>query len=216
MGAQKNNCRYSKNGFTLVEMLMALAVSSIVMAAIYSVFTITNKNFTTQNVAANVQQNLRSAMGLMTRDIRLVGLDPIGTDSFGIGYASQAKIRFTQDSIDSGTGEFNGEVDEANFEEVTYDRQDDQIRQTLYETKAATPDTAVLLSNIKELKFAYFDAANTDLIDYSLTPPRVPDDKLGDIRSVEVTITIEEPAGRDEPVSRTLIRKVKCRNLAFD
>jgi len=217
MGEKKNNYRYSKNGFTLVEMLMALAVSSIVMSAIYSVFTITNKNFTTQNVAANVQQNLRSAIGLMTRDIRLAGLDPIGTDSFGIGYASQTKIRFTQDSIDSGTGEFNGVVDEANFEEVTYDRQGDRIMQTLYETVAvSTPNTAVLLGNIKDLNFAYFDAANLDLIDYSLTPPRVPDDKLGDIRSVEITVTLEEPAGRDEPVRRTLIRKVKCRNLAYN
>jgi len=206
---------YSKTGFSLVELLMALAVSSIVLAAIYSVFTITNKNFTTQNVAANVQQNLRSAIGLMARDIRLAGLDPIGTDSFGIEYASQTKIRFTLDSIDSGSGEFNGIVDETNFEEVTYDFQGNQVTQTLYET-AASPNPAVLISNITNLNFAYLDAANNDLVDYGLSPARVPDDKLADIRSVEVLITIEEPAGREEPVSRTLTRKVECRNLAFN
>ena len=206
---------YSKTGFSLIELLMALAVSSIVLAAIYSVFTITNKNFTTQNVAANVQQNLRSAIGLMARDIRLAGLDPIGTDSFGIEYASQTKIRFTLDSIDSGSGEFNGIVDETNFEEVTYDFQGNQVTQTLYET-AASPNPAVLISNITNLNFAYLDAANNDLVDYGLSPARVPDDKLVNIRSVEVLITIEEPAGRDEPVSRTLTRKVECRNLAFN
>jgi prepilin-type N-terminal cleavage/methylation domain-containing protein len=206
---------YSKTGFSLVELLLALAVSSIVLAAIYSVFTITNKNFTTQNVAANVQQNLRSAIGLMVRDIRLAGLDPIGTDSFGIEYASQTKIRFTLDSIDSGSGEFNGIVDETNFEEVTYDFQGNQITQTLYET-AASPNAAVLISNITNINFAYVDAANNDLVDYGLSPARVPDDQLADIRSVEVLITIEEPAGRNEPVSRTLTRKVKCRNLAFN
>jgi prepilin-type N-terminal cleavage/methylation domain-containing protein len=206
---------YSKTGFSLVELLLALAVSSIVLAAIYSVFTITNKNFTTQNVAANVQQNLRSAIGLMARDIRLAGLDPIGADSFGIEYASQTKIRFTLDSIDSGSGEFNGIVDETNFEEVTYDFQGNQITQTLYET-VSTPNPAALISNITNLNFAYLDAANNDLIDYGLSPARVPDDKLADIRIVEVLITIEEPAGRDEPVSRTLTRKVKCRNLAFN
>jgi prepilin-type N-terminal cleavage/methylation domain-containing protein len=206
---------YSKTGFSLIELLMALAVSSIVLAAIYSVFTITNKNFTTQNVAANVQQNLRSAIGLMARDIRLAGLDPIGTDSFGIEYASQTKIRFTLDSIDSGSGEFNGIVDETNFEEVTYDFQGNQVTQTLYET-GTSPNPAVLVSNITNLNFAYLDAANNDLIDYGLTPQRVPDDKLVNIRSVEVLITIEEPAGRDEPVSRTLTRKVECRNLAFN
>ena len=196
---------------------MALAISSIVMGAIYSVFTITNKNFTTQNVAAGVQQSLRSAIGLMSRDIRLAGMDPIGTDNFGIEYASATKIRFTLDSKDSVTHEFNGVVDEAKFEQVTYDLQGTQIIQTLDETvTTTTPDAAALINNITELKFEYFDAANGNLIDYGLTPPRVPNDKLADIRSVDITVSIQEPAGRDEPVSRTLIRKVKCRNLAFD
>lgn len=217
MDTRKNNHLQSKTGFTLIEMLMALAISSIVMGAIYSVFTITNKNFTTQNVAAGVQQTLRSAIGLMSRDIRLAGLDPIGTDNFGIEYASPTKIRFTMDNKDSGTDEFNGVVDEANFEQITYDLQGTQIVQTLYETvSTSTPDAATLIGNITNLNFAYSDAAHNDLIDYGLTPPRVPNDKLADIRSVQIKVTIQEPAGRDEPVSRTLIRKVECRNLAFD
>jgi len=212
-----NKHLYSKTGFSLVELLLALATSTIILGAIYSVFNITNKNVTTQNVAASVQQSLRSAIGLMSRDIRLAGLDPIGTDSFGIEYAAQTKIRFTLDSIDSGTGDFNGVVDETNFEEVTYDFNlgGKQIIQTLHET-ASSPNSAVLISNITNLNFAYFDAANSDLIDYGLSPPRVPDDKLADIRSVEILITIQEPAGRDEPVERTLTRKVECRNLGFD
>ena len=212
-----NKHLYSKTGFSLVELLLALATSTIILGAIYSVFNITNKNVSTQNVAASVQQSLRSAIGLMSRDIRLAGLDPIGTDNFGIEYASQTKIRFTLDSIDSGTGDFNGVVDETNFEEVTYDFNlgGKQIIQTLHET-ASSPNSAVLISNITNLNFAYFDAANSDLIDYGLSPPRVPDDKLADIRSVEILITIQEPAGRDEPVERTLTRKVECRNLGFD
>ena len=213
--SQKNSHR----GFTLVEMVMVLAISTIVLAAMYSVFTIANKNFTTQNAAANVQQNLRSAIGLMARDIRVAGLDPTGSDNFGITYASQTKIRFTMDSIDSGSGDFNGIVDEANFEEITYGFQGNQVMQTLYETVTtppAVPDAAALISNITNLNFAYFDAANTNLIDAGLSPPRVPDDKLADIRTVEILVTHQEPAGRDEMVSRTLTRRVECRNLAFN
>jgi prepilin-type N-terminal cleavage/methylation domain-containing protein len=217
MDTLKNTHFYSKAGFSLIELLLALATSTIVLVAIYSVFTITNKNFTTQNVAANVQQSLRSAVGLMARDIRLAGMDPVDTDRFGIAYASQTKIRFTQDSIDSGTGEFNGTVDEANFEEVTYELQSNQIIQTLYETvTTSSPNSAVLIRNITNLNFAYLDAANHDLVDYGLSPPRVPNDKLADIRSVKISITIQEPAGRDEPVNRTLTRKVECRNLGFN
>jgi len=54
------------------------------------------------------------------------------------------------------------------------------------------------------------------LIDTGLSPPRVPDDKLADIRTVEILVTHQEPAGRDEMVSRTLTRRVKCRNMAFN
>ena len=204
----KNNLR----GFTLVEMVLALAISTIVLAAVYSVFTIANKNFTTQNAAANAQQNLRSAIRLMSRDIRHAGLDPSGSDNFGITYASLSKIRFTTDR-----DAFNGNVDEANWEEITYDFQGNQIMQTLYETvTTSTADTAALISNITNLNFAYYDAENTDLIDAGLSPPRVPDDKLADIRTVEILITHQEPAGRDKMVSRTLTRRVECRNLAFN
>ena len=213
----KNRYLHSDKGFSLVELLMALASSMIVLAAIYSVFNITNKNCTTQNVAANVQQSLRAAIGLMARDIRLAGLDPVDTDRFGIEYAAQNKIRFTQDSIDAGSGAFNGLVDEANFEQVTYELQGNQIMQTLYETVYTTaPNSAVLVGNITNLNFAYLDAANNDLIDYGLSPPRVPNDRLVDIRTVEILVTIQEPAGRHEPVSRTLARKVECRNQGFN
>jgi hypothetical protein len=44
----------------------------------------------------------------------------------------------------------------------------------------------------------------------------VPADDLVDIRTVEIEITVEEPAGLDEPVSRTLTRRVECRNMAFN
>ncbi|MCK4985140.1 MAG: prepilin-type N-terminal cleavage/methylation domain-containing protein, partial [Desulfobacterales bacterium] len=39
----------SKKGLSLVELLLAMAASLIILAAVYSVFTITSKNFTTQN-----------------------------------------------------------------------------------------------------------------------------------------------------------------------
>jgi hypothetical protein len=198
-------------------MVMALAISSIVLAAVYSVFNIANKNFTTQNAAANVQQNLRTAIGLMARDIRLAGLDPTDSDNFGIAFASQTTIRFTMDSIDSSINDFNGIVDEANFEEITYDFQNSQgqVVQTLYEGKPSE-NTAILIRNIEDLKFGYYDTENTNLIDTDLSPPRVPNDKIADIRTVEISVTHWEPAGRDKMVSRTLKRKVKCRNLAFN
>ena len=209
METLKNNHLHSKAGFSLVELLLALAASMIILAAIYSVFSFTNKNCTTQNVAANLQQSLRSAIGLMARDIRHAGLDPIDTDNFGIEHAAQTKIRLTQDSVAPGSGAFNGIVDEANLEQVTYELKNGQIIQTLYETvSTSSPNSAVLINHIEDLNFTYLDADGNDLGN--------PVADLDRIRTVRISITVEEPAGRDEPVRRTLTRQVECRNLGFN
>ena len=182
-----------------------------ILIAIYSVFTITSKNFTTQNATASAQQSLRTAIGLMARDIRAAGLDPIDSDNFGFEHATRTKIGITADSID-GTGEFNGTVDDTNFERITYEFKDNQIEQTLYgDTDSAAP----LISNIDDVQFSYLAADNSDLID-SGSPPQVPADELIDIRTVEIQITVAQPAGIDAPVSRTLTRRVECRNMAFN
>jgi len=73
-----------------------------------------------------------------------------------------------------------------------------------------------LISNIDNVQFTYLDADNADLIDAPLTPPQVPADELINIRTVEIQITVAEPAGIEEPVSRTLTRRVECRNMAFN
>jgi len=205
---------YSKTGFSLVELILAMGISLIILIAIYSVFTITSKNFTTQNATASAQQSLRTAIGLMARDIRAAGLDPIDSDNFGVEHATSTKIRVTADSID-GTGEFNGTVDETNFERITYEFQGNQIVQTLYEG-TASQNPAPLISNINNVQFSYLAADNSDLIDYGLSPPQVPPDELINIRTVEIEITVAEPAGIDGPVSRTLTRRVECRNMAFN
>ena len=192
-----------------------MGISTFILIAIYSVFTITSKNFTTQNATASAQQSLRTAIGLMARDIRAAGLDPLDSDNFGFEYATGNKIRITADSIDSDTDEFNGTLDETNFERITYEFQGNQIVQTLYEG-TASENPAPLISHINNVQFRYFDADNSDLIDSDLTPPQVPEDELINIRTVEIQITVEEPAGIDEPVSRTLTRRVECRNMAFN
>ena len=194
-----------------------MGISTFILIAIYSVFTITSKNFTTQNATASAQQSLRTAIGLMARDIRAAGLDPLDSDNFGFVEATRTKIRITADSIDGGTDEFNGTVDETNFEQITYEFQDDQdqIVQTLYEG-TASENPAPLISNIDNVQFRYLDADNSDLIDSDLTPPQVPEDELIDIRTVEIQITVEAPAGINEPINRTLTRRVECRNMAFN
>ena len=85
-----------EDGFTLVDILVGLAMASIVMAAIISLFTSVGRSYTIQNVAADVQQVTRAGVEHMTQDIRMAGLDPFGTAGAEIKEFAADKIRFTQ------------------------------------------------------------------------------------------------------------------------
>ena len=61
------------SGYTLIEMLIAIAVSGIVLAGLVSVFATANRAYTRQDETATMQQNLRVAKMNMERDIRMAG-----------------------------------------------------------------------------------------------------------------------------------------------
>ena len=171
-----------------------MGISTFILIAIYSVFSITSKNFTTQNATANAQQSPAYCDRPDGKRYPGCGLDPIDSDNFGFEHAASNKICVTADSID-GTGEFNGTVDEINFESIAYEFQGNQIVQTLYEG-TASENPAPLISNIDNVQFRYFDGDNSDLMDYGLSPPQVPADELVDIRTVEIQIN-GRAAGRN-------------------
>jgi type IV pilus assembly protein PilW len=63
-------------GFTLVEIMVSLAISSLVIAGIYGVYTIQQRSYTTQEQVAEMQQKIRAAMDFMSSDMRMAGHDP--------------------------------------------------------------------------------------------------------------------------------------------
>ena len=70
-----------KEGVTLIELLVALAIFGIVIGAIYRLFIVQTKAYTVQDQAVEVQQNVRSAMEILLRDLRMTGYDDDSTAS---------------------------------------------------------------------------------------------------------------------------------------
>jgi prepilin-type N-terminal cleavage/methylation domain-containing protein len=60
----------SRRGFTLVETLIALVLSSFVIILVSHVFLVQNRFFSTQILRTGVQDNVRAATELMAREIR--------------------------------------------------------------------------------------------------------------------------------------------------
>jgi len=62
-----------KQGFTLVELLVAVAISLILLGAIFLTFKSQQDSYLTQDQISTMQQNLRAAMIMITKDLQMAG-----------------------------------------------------------------------------------------------------------------------------------------------
>ena len=65
----------NKRGITIIELLVGLVICSIAIAAIYRMFTAQSNAYVVQDQVVEIQQNIRSAMEIMVRDLRMAGFD---------------------------------------------------------------------------------------------------------------------------------------------
>ena len=193
-------------GFTLVELMIAMAIFSILSLVLVQQFSEGSRISTEQSAVSQAQQDLRIARIMMGRDLRLAGLDPLRTFRFGFEQATSSRFRITADMNE------NGDIDDADLERVTYDLQpgNRQLLKTIYEGTGAEISGA-LVDRIDPAAsgFTYLDADGNDLGD------PVPPDNLEDIRTVVIDLTVEEPAGRAGIVNRNSTGRVMCRNLGI-
>lgn len=90
-------------GFTLVEMMLTLAVSTVILAALYTAYLTQQRSQSVQEQVAEVQQNIRAGLGMMTSEIRMAGFDPKDTANAGILVATPGRFQFTKDLNENGS-----------------------------------------------------------------------------------------------------------------
>ena len=189
-------------GFTMLELLVAVTIGSLILFAISTVYLSLSRSYTTQNVAANVQQVTRAGIDYMVEDIVLAGLNPEERAGFGVQSASSTSMHFTLDR------NMNGDQDTTNSEDITYsyDPTTNQLDQCL-NALFGTSSCSTFLTDVTNVTFQYLDWNGNNLGD-----PVVAAD-LSNIRTVIISMTVQEPAGRDGTVTRTYNTRIRCRNL---
>lgn len=65
---------HTDRGFTLVEIMVVMAMIGVVMGAVYSLYITNMRTAYTSDDTVEVQQNLRIAMDVITRDLRMAGM----------------------------------------------------------------------------------------------------------------------------------------------
>ena len=182
-------------GFTVTELVLALAIMMMVMASIVSLLISLNRVYAAQSVIAGVQQVTRAGINIMTRNIRLAGLNPRKINQIGILEASVNKIRFQHDTNGSGTIETGQNEDSAYLLNGNH--------QLIRQKDGNSRSNKSLVDHVNDLTFKYLDRDNEET------------SILDEIRTVEISLTVREPAGKDKFISRTYSTRVICRNLGF-
>ena len=110
-------------GFTLVELLIAVAISGIILAAVYQMFTGQRKSYSVQNEIAEMQQRVRVSEHMMVREIRMAGYKvpdiDIGIDVPGTSFTNGEKEAFEETTSQSIA--FTSDVDgDGTMETIRY------------------------------------------------------------------------------------------------
>ena len=157
-----------ENGFTLVELLVAMAISGFVLTAINSIYKTQQQSYVSQEQVVAIQQNLRGGVYCMYREIRMAGYDPqlsgrFGIVDIGLDNTGNGTITFTlDDNLNNVSNESDGNGVVDHKETFVY---------SLYDYPTASPDgildlgrkygasRQLLAENIEALGLAYgFDA----------------------------------------------------------
>ena len=218
-------------GFTLIELLIAMAITGIVAGAIFTAFQSQQKSYLIQDQITEMQQNLRAAMDIMVREIRMAGYDPYGNSGAGIVAATGNSISFTlvsdNDTLDNDNDTITDETGE--LKTITYSLYDAYgDNDTDIGRRIGAGVNAPVAENIDNLEFYYTlkDATKT------LAPAA----NVKNIRKVQITIlaktehkdskfsdtkTYTTPSGanwgpyNDGFRRRLLSTTVKCRNMGL-
>jgi type IV pilus assembly protein PilW len=175
----------NQTGLTLVELMVAMAMAGIVMAAVCAAYISQVKGAISQETMLDMQQTARAAMEIMENEIRTAGCDPTRKSGAAILTATAAEFSFTMDLENSaGEPKPDGDTDDAN-ESIRYalnrdanrDGQADRIPCDLgRDTGGGLQPFA---ENIDALNFVYLDENDNPL------PAGF---SLGQIQAVQITL----------------------------
>ncbi len=171
--AELSSCENNERGFTIIELVVGLAISLILLGVAVKIFLVQQRSYSVQEQLSEMQQNIRSAMDMIVRETKMAGYDPTGTafsSSSGIIYnVDTSKLQILADL----TG--NGDTDDAN-EDIIYDIDNTTDPDHPYLRRNSQP----LAENITEFTVLYFDANYGQITDIIDEP---------NIRQIKITIT---------------------------
>ena len=213
-----------QEGFTMVEMLIALTIFLLILMGIFQIFEPSSAAYSASQRKLDVQQNARIAMDMMVRQIRVAGYFPENFDTDttndvanSVQIATDAALAVAGDLDQSGaTNAFLFCLDTSG------------LRRVKGALGAATSYTCgsgdILAESVTSLGFAYYDANNNPIPNPPTGPYQLDGQAAGvapaflnttqrsAVRRVVITLTAREAVPNQPAQTYTLTSDVRLRN----
>lgn len=188
----------NQHGFTLLEVLVTSAIFGIVLVAIYTTYAASHTTSVRGENKIELQQNARTGMQQMAREIRMAGYDPSPAipsqvSQTAIQVANANDITFIAD-VDA-----NGSTDWVRYRlnGTQLFRDSSSWLGGVWNPDTGTPNSSELADGVRPttdpagagLTFRYFDGS-----DNPIAAP-VPVGSLGNIRRITIELKTQQTAG---------------------
>jgi type IV pilus assembly protein PilW len=200
--------RFSRGegGFSLIEMMIAMFVGLVMLGAVYGVFILQNRTFSSQEELVEMQQSVRAGMDMITREIGLAGYDltRVNSDSSTLNNFSGVTVNTSQLQIMADL-DGNGAIDASSEENIIY-----AFNATAHQiTRNTGSGNQPFIENVDSFTFAYLDGSGNATA------------SAANVRRISITITGR--TARPDPKypanggyrTYTLTSVVSPRNLAY-
>jgi len=211
----KNPIRPNDKGLTLIELLVGLVICAMVVAGIYRLFVSQSRAYTVQEQVVEVQQNIRSAMEVMLRDLRMTAFDDDRTPL----------VNVVQPALVPGDQSITVryELNNAPYE-VRY-WLDGAMNLWRTETTSTGSNAEEILENVEALNFTYGvdeneDGAMDDRNANGQLDDWVASGSIGTLKVVSVRVSLTARPTQTSPdvqnvTPRTLVSAITFRNLSL-
>lgn len=182
---------HGRRGFTLVELMIALAMSGIIIAAVYAAFIAQQRSETNQGQVVQMQQNVRAALELMVKEIRMATYDPGDDANAKIVTATRSQLRIQMDLNDDGDfadadEDITYSIDNDADNDGTADGSSDKTSNLLRRNTNVSATDITIAEGLKGIEFFYRP------IDNEFVPTNSPSaTNLDDIQSVQITLLMQ-------------------------
>jgi prepilin-type N-terminal cleavage/methylation domain-containing protein len=212
----------NKKGFTIIELLVAIAVFSIVSAVVYSAFKNEIQAYVNQKKFSSVIRQFRAVSHFLSMDFKTVDFDPVDSSEVTIEVAKKDYFSFIKINEDFTKPE--------DLKRIAFYKHEDQIFRLTQnldsDNVVAIPDTVDLLissapggvtetlaKKILNFELKYLDSDSNEINQSSLDTGNK--NSLTEISSVEISLESEIDYWGKKPKKENYKFLVQCRNIGI-